>query len=252
MDCPIEDYLNEELLDQAGAVYYNSAIAGTMTGLGILGTFLGLSIGLSSFTGNDIFTISDNVAPLLDGMKVAFHTSVYGIFFSLIFTFVYRSLMADAYEKLAYFQSTFRECIAPEVSTTDENMTALLVYQTSIASSLKAVLDLMKGQAAEQTKGVEQIVQQFQEQLAASLNTEFRSFGQTLRQASVSQQVYAENFDRLETSTRALLETSKSLSLALKQSLEREDRMEKQLSETCENLANELYVFQQMRDTHEN
>ncbi|MDE6674824.1 MAG: hypothetical protein K2K19_08450, partial [Acetatifactor sp.] len=67
--CDIEDYIHEELLNQAGMNYYNSAISGTMTGLGILGTFIGLSIGLGSFNGNDIYTISDNVGPLLSGMK---------------------------------------------------------------------------------------------------------------------------------------------------------------------------------------
>lgn len=86
---------------------------GTLTGLGILGTFIGLSLGLNSFNGNDIYTISDNVGPLLEGMKVAFHTSVYGIFFSLIFNVVYRALMADAYEKLSQFLAVFRECVMP-------------------------------------------------------------------------------------------------------------------------------------------
>ena len=52
----------------------------------------------SVFQGEDIYTISDNVGPLLSGMKVAFHTSVYGILFSLIFNFVYRSIMADVPE----------------------------------------------------------------------------------------------------------------------------------------------------------
>ncbi|MCR4896340.1 MAG: hypothetical protein K5891_06145, partial [Lachnospiraceae bacterium] len=81
----IEDFINEDLIDRVGMNYFNSGISGAMTGLGILGTFLGLAIGLGSFQGNDIFTISDNVGPLLSGMKVAFHTSVYGIFFSLLF-----------------------------------------------------------------------------------------------------------------------------------------------------------------------
>ena len=72
----IEDYINEEILENVGMNYYNSTISTTMTGLGILGTFLGLSIGLGSFSGDDIYTISDNVGPLLGGMKVAFHTSV--------------------------------------------------------------------------------------------------------------------------------------------------------------------------------
>lgn len=250
-DCSIEDYYNEGLLEQAGSVHFNSAIPGTLTGLGILGTFLGLSIGLSSFTGTDIFTISDNIAPLLEGMKVAFHTSVYGIFFSLIFTFVYRSLMADAYGKLSYFQETFQECVAPIVTNQDENMTSMLVYQTSMTNTLKSILELMKGQAAEQTRGVERIVEQFQNQMAASLDSEFRSLGQTMRQASVSQQLYADNFGKLEESTRNLMETAQSLSIALKQSLEREERMEHQLKSSCNQLANELYVLQQVRESYE-
>lgn len=106
--CDVEEYINEDLLDTVGMSYFNSGIAGTLTGLGILGTFLGLSMGLGSFNGDDIYTISDNVGPLLSGMKVAFHTSVYGIFFSLVFNFVYRSLMSDAYGKLAEFLAAFR------------------------------------------------------------------------------------------------------------------------------------------------
>ena len=42
--CPIEEYINEELLDQVGMTYFNSAVSGSLTGLGILGTFLGLTL----------------------------------------------------------------------------------------------------------------------------------------------------------------------------------------------------------------
>ena len=115
-----------------------------MSGLGILGTFLGLTLGMLSFTGNDIFTISDNIAPLLSGMKVAFHTSVYGIFFSLVFNFVYRGIMADAYTRLTTFLETFHECTEPPVSQVDENMNAMLIYQANMANSMKSIMELMK------------------------------------------------------------------------------------------------------------
>lgn len=85
-------------------------------------------------------------------MKVAFHTSVYGIFFSLVFNFVYRSIMADAYEKLTDFLETFHECAEPPISTIDENTSAMLIYQANMSNSLKTMMELMKGQAAEQTK----------------------------------------------------------------------------------------------------
>ena len=151
--CDLEEYINEDLLDKLGASHFNSNIAGTMTGLGILGTFLGLSLGLGAFSGNDIFTITDTVGPLLDGMKVAFHTSVYGIFFSLVFTFVHRSIMAYSYGVLEEFLSCYRECVMPvTTSNADDNTKAMLVYQANMANSMKAILDILKGTSEQQAK----------------------------------------------------------------------------------------------------
>lgn len=127
--CDLEEYISEELLDRVGMTYFNSGVSGMLTGLGILGTFLGLSLGLGSFRGDDIYTISDNVGPLLSGMKVAFHTSVYGILFSLIFNLVYRSVMADAYEKLESFLFVFRQTTQPQAAREDENNAVMVVYQ---------------------------------------------------------------------------------------------------------------------------
>lgn len=249
--CPIEEYINEELIDQVGRTYFNSAVSGTLTGLGILGTFLGLTLGMSSFSGNDIFTISDNIAPLLDGMKVAFHTSVYGIFFSLVFTFVYRSLMSDAYEKLSDFLSAFHEYAAPVASNTDENMSAMLIYQANMANSLKNMMELMRGNAAEQIKGVERVIQLFMDRLSDAMSTDFESLGNSLRQACEAQGTYARNFQRLEESTRILLEASRSMSDTMNLALDRQREIEAKLSRTCEDLNNELYTFHQMRDIYE-
>ena len=103
--------------------------------------------GLGSFNGNDIYTISDNVGPLLSGMKVAFHTSVYGIFFSLVFNFVYRSLMADAYGKMDGFLAAFRQCVLPQPVSERENSASMLVYQAGMADSMKKIMELLKGNA---------------------------------------------------------------------------------------------------------
>lgn len=249
--CQLDEYINEDILDQIGCTYFNSAISGTLTGLGILGTFLGLSLGMNSFSGNDIFTISDNIAPLLDGMKVAFHTSVYGIFFSLVFTFVYRSLMSDAYEKLSAFQSTFRECVMPVADTADENMNAMLIYQANMANSLKNMMELMKGNAAEQTRGVDQIVQQFMNQMSDMMSTDFELIGKSLNQACEAQATYARNFQRLEESTRLLLEASRTMNDTLNTALEQQAELKEKLSDTCDEISNELYTFDQMRKMYE-
>lgn len=249
--CSVEEYINEDLLDQIAGTHYNSVVSGTMSGLGILGTFLGLTLGMLSFTGNDIFTISDNIAPLLSGMKVAFHTSVYGIFFSLVFNFVYRGIMADAYTRLTTFLETFHECTEPPVSQVDENMNAMLIYQANMANSMKSIMELMKCNEESQIKGLDKIVQQFMNQLSESLGTEFDSLGRNLKDACEAQSTYAHNFQRLEESTRLLLDASRAMQDSMQLSLERQQHVEEKLNRACENLGNELYTFHQMRDLYE-
>ena len=249
--CSVEEYINEDLLDQIAGTHYNSVVSGTMSGLGILGTFLGLTLGMLSFTGNDIFTISDNIAPLLSGMKVAFHTSVYGIFFSLVFNFVYRGIMADAYTRLTTFLETFHECTEPPVNQVDENMNAMLIYQANMANSMKSIMELMKCNEESQIKGLDKIVQQFMNQLSESLGTEFDSLGRNLKDACEAQSTYGRNFQRLEESTRLLLDASRAMQDSMQLSLERQQHVEEKLNRACENLGNELYTFHQMRDLYE-
>lgn len=249
--CSLEEYINENLLDSVVSAHFNSAVAGSLTGLGILGTFIGLSLGMISFTGSDVFTISDNIAPLLDGMKVAFHTSVYGIFFSIVFNFVYRSLMADAYEKLSQFLMIFQECAAPVPSTVDENTSAMLIYQANMATSLKKISELLTGRAEEQTKGLDRIVQQFVNQMSDTMGSDLEQMGKTLQQSCEAQGTYARNFQRLEESTRLLLEASRTMNETVALALDRQREIEEKLSRTCDDLSNELYTFHQMRDLYE-
>lgn len=70
--------INLRLLDTA---------LGTLVGLGLLGTFLGLTIGIWNFDSTSTDNIQSSIQMLLDGMATAFITSLVGMFFSLIYTF---------------------------------------------------------------------------------------------------------------------------------------------------------------------
>lgn len=261
--CDIEEYINEDLLDRISASHFNSSISGTMTGLGILGTFIGLSLGLGAFSGNDIFTISDNVGPLLDGMKVAFHTSVYGIFFSLIFNFIYRSIMACSYEKLSDFLSCFREYVtAPVAADADDSAKAMLVYQANMANSMKAILDLLKGNTIEQTHGVEQMVREFSRQLSQTMSTDFEKLGKTMNEIADTQVVYSRNYQSMENIIKELLEANRVLQESLEHTMDWQELFAKELnkqneklSAACDTINNDittqLYTFNQMRDLYE-
>ncbi len=257
--CDIEDYINDDILNRVGMFYYNSAITGTLTGLGILGTFIGLSLGLGAFNGDDIYTITDNVGPLLGGMKVAFHTSVYGIFFSLIFAFVHRCIVADSQEKLQEFLDCYRECVEPVVAGNEENIRTMLVYQANMANYLRHISELLTGNALEQTKGVEQIVQSFTSQIENAMATDFARLGRNLEKACDAQTIYAENFRSMEETAKLLINASVTLQQSVEATIERQaalarelDVQAKRIGETCDTLDNEissqLYTLAQVRD----
>ena len=260
--CDLEEYINEDLLDRVGMNFFNSGVSGTLTGLGILGTFLGLSMGLGAFSGDDIFTISDNVGSLLSGMKVAFHTSVYGILFSLVFNIVYRSIMADAYEVLNEFLAVFRQTVQPQVVKEDDSMATMLIYQAGMANSLKQMLDMMKGSAQEQTAGVERIVDKFTEQMQSALDTDFKKLGNVLKKAGESQASSAANAAEMVEAVTALVEVNRNVQDALAKVMERQElfagqlaEQKKMLADTCSDMSDEIssqiYTFGQMRNLYE-
>ena len=71
--------LNLKLLDSA---------SGTLVGLGLFGTFLGLTIGVSNFDSSNSEGIQNSIQSLLSGMSMAFGTSLFGMFSSLAYTFI--------------------------------------------------------------------------------------------------------------------------------------------------------------------
>ena len=242
--------------------FFNSGVSGMLTGLGILGTFLGLSMGLGAFTGDDIFSISDNVGSLLSGMKVAFHTSVYGIFFSLVFNIAYRSIMADAYETLNEFLNVFRQTAQPASLKEDDNAATMLVYQAGIANSLKQMMEMMKGNAMEQTAGVERIVDKFTTQMQSALDTDFKKLGNTLKAAGESQAASAVNAAEMVEAVTALVEVNRNVQEALAKVMERQEvfagqieEQKKMLADTCSDMSDEIssqiYTFEQMRNLYE-
>ncbi len=262
-NCDIEDYINEELLERVGKNFYNSGISGTMTGLGILGTFIGLSMGLGSFNGEDIYTISDNVGPLLTGMKVAFHTSVYGMIFSMVFNIVYRSIMADAYEKLDYFIATFKQCaLPPTAGSEDENSAAMLVYQANMANYMKQMLEMAKGESKEQVDTMELLARRFVAELQGTLGAEFKSLGDTLNMTARVQEAELESSRRVLEAAKALVDSNRLMQESMLQMQKKQAEFaadlaeqKKQLEATCDDISrdvsNQLYTFGQMRNIYE-
>lgn len=125
--CDIEDYINRELIDDVGRKNLLNLVPGAMTGMGILGTFVGLSIGLQNFNTGTSEEIAESIAPLMDGIKVAFHTSIYGMVFSLFFNLVYKEIFEEAYQEIDRFIDIYHEKVAPDANS--DNINKIIVGQ---------------------------------------------------------------------------------------------------------------------------
>lgn len=66
--------------------------SGTLVGLGLLGTFAGLTVGILGFDSSNAQNIQQSIQNLLGGMGTAFSTSLVGMFCSLIYTAINKNL----------------------------------------------------------------------------------------------------------------------------------------------------------------
>ena len=81
--------LNLRMLDTA---------AGTLVGLGLLGTFLGLTLGIKGFDSSNTERINESIQGLLAGLGTAFLTSLLGMTFSILFTAADKALRHRLYK----------------------------------------------------------------------------------------------------------------------------------------------------------
>ena len=101
---PSANYFNDD--NVAKAQKFNlrmlDTASGTLVGLGLLGTFLGLTVGIAGFDSSDSSNIQQSIQNLLGGMGTAFSTSLLGMFCSLIYTAFDKTLRNKMYRSL-YF-----------------------------------------------------------------------------------------------------------------------------------------------------
>ncbi len=111
----IEDYLNTEILSLRSWQNIVMQIPGSLTGLGILGTFIGLIIGIRGIGFSSINAALSSVETLLGGIQVAFYTSIAGVILSLVFNMLYRISWNVMVRSLGLFLDEFHKYVIPPV-----------------------------------------------------------------------------------------------------------------------------------------
>lgn len=98
------EYFNENTLILNNSNFrYFLTLPNVFVGFGILGTFVGLVFGISSFNLTDSATIKNSIGTLLNGMGTAFYSSIAGMSTSIAFNVFEKILFHSAYTEIKSF-----------------------------------------------------------------------------------------------------------------------------------------------------
>ena len=127
----IEEYISEDSLSTATWQNLILQIPGTLTGLGILGTFIGLISGISSVGFSSVEAALDSIATLLGGIQTAFYTSISGVILSIVFNILNRMIWNTMLREYGVFVDAFHKNVIPSTQEQlrkqqGENMRAIL------------------------------------------------------------------------------------------------------------------------------
>ncbi|WP_426348696.1 MotA/TolQ/ExbB proton channel family protein [Alloiococcus sp. CFN-8] len=203
--CDIADYINIDDIEDASNRGYLEQVGALFTGLGILGTFIGLTIGLQKFDSTSAEAMASTIPALIEGIKIAFYTSIFGVGLSLIFNLVYKNSLFKLNEALESFYEEFYLNVVPLPDNDLANQ--MLRYQQEQSSTMVKFAETISVKIAEsfekvalptfnninntmtmlsekmienQTEGLETIVNEFVNHMNTSLNGQFLELGKTL------------------------------------------------------------------------
>ena len=209
----IDDYINEDLVDTVMHRNELNQVPGLLTGLGILGTFIGLSIGLEHFNTGTTAQMTDSIEPLMNGIKVAFHTSIFGMVFSLTFNAIYKRKLYEGESAVQEFSQAFKKFVLPDtenngmnqlISLQGEQLTAMDRMYERVAEEIgniidphferleKTVSEFETIMVRNETEAVRQIVEIFINEMNTSLGNSFYQLSESVKEQYQSQKETAD------------------------------------------------------------
>ena len=232
----VEDYINDDTVTHGpGNAGLAELIPSLLTSLGILGTFMGLSRGLSSLNFADSTQLIQGIPDLLSGMKFAFGTSVAGISCSLVFNMINRISQGSSYRAIDDFVSSFTQLamsrpLDNDVQMIIQNQDRNFMLQgindklvdrladsvsRSISMTMNPVAESMDrfivGATRNQIEGVNHIVSRFLAEMDRSLNGQFSSLARTMDNLEQSQLRAAQAAGENLTAAEGIVHNARSL-----------------------------------------
>lgn len=213
--CDVTQYINEETIIEACSSTRLAELApGIFTSLGILGTFMGLVMGLSGLTLNaaDTGALLAGMEQLIAGMSTAFLTSIVGVVASITFNLLNNHYVNKCEKAIDRFCDVFSLYAMPKPVSEETAMLALQQEQTAYMrqaveeigqkmavqmeqSILRAMLPVQRSMdnfilaaTQAQVEGVDRIAQVFVQRMNVALGQEFEHLSRVLAQTGAEQQ----------------------------------------------------------------
>lgn len=258
----IEEYLNGDDMDEHVHKRLLEMAPDIFTSLGILGTFVGLVWGLKNFEPTNYEAMTTSVASLVDGIKVAFLTSIYGIAMSIVYTCGMKSEYSSMTASLQKFLDRFHTYVMPTAESesmnilvsSQKNQTAAMEqmaekFSVQMEGSFEKVitptfqkmndsLDVLVSSVTKcQEDAIREILDTFLKEMNLSFKAQFEDFGRALTQlkdaqtdnANYTTNLYqsmsrqlSEAYTEHERNMRTMLEDT---SMVQKEYLDRADRI---------------------------
>lgn len=193
--CDIRSFINEEAIEEHAHRSLLDLIPDILTSLGILGTFVGLVMGLREFDPSGYEQMAGSVTPLINGIKVAFITSIYGISLSLAFSFNLRSEFANLSARTEEFLDTFYLHVRPPYEV--DSLSRLLEGQRSREDMTRDLTTLFVEQMG---KSFEEVITPAYDRMSEGISQIVDTFTQS--QAQVMTEVCEAVVEQMRTELR--------------------------------------------------
>ena len=228
----IADYIGEYEISNYTWRRTVEMVPDILTSLGILGTFMGLVWGLKGFNPVSYEAMAGSITSLIDGIKVAFVTSIYGLSLSVAYSSSTKNDMSDLSESLDRFTDMYYLCAVPPTDTaainriadsTKENTKAIVGMSDEIAGKIAdSVKDALVPAAGELRRAVGELSDVYsgrQEELMREIAV------------AVTESMKNEFFREFEDMRGLLQETNKAQAAFIDLASDSENRMTEDLKE---------------------
>ncbi len=259
----VEDYINDDTVTHGpGNATLAELIPNLLTSLGILGTFMGLSRGLSSLNFADSTQLVEGIPVLLEGMRFAFGTSVAGISCSIVFNMLNRISQGSSYRAIDDFVTSFTQLAMSRpldndvqmiIQNQDRNFMLQGINDTlvdrlaenvgrSITRAMTPVSDSMDrfiiGATRSQIDGVGRIVARFLDEMDRSLGNQLSSLANTMDAVTQNQAAAARQAGETVSAAQGIVNNARSLQEMTNHILDKFDKYMNGINEVREHDAN--------------